>query len=317
MAGLGSVALSLWAALGEGYLADLCRQFPALYLGGILVSIPLLLGVGRSRWALALLLPGLLWNLHLIGPRHRPEAPRPFEAGAEAPTLDLLYFNVLGSNPHRDRLARFVDESGAEVVVVAELRPPLEEALARGLPTYRRLLAEPRDDNFGIGLWATAGAVESGRVVDGRILRWVADDFQYPAVEATLRWGGREARLLGAHLMPPTSPRAARMRAEGIASILDWQAIQGDPTVVIGDLNTGPWGEDFAPLLAAGLRDGARGFGLRATWPARQPPGLRIPLDHVLHDPALRVVDHRVGPSLGSDHLALRVRLAWREAADR
>jgi hypothetical protein len=67
--------------------------------------------------------------------------------------------------------------------------------------------------------------------------------------------------------------------------------------ILLGDLNVTPWSPHFRQLLQQ--------TGL----PAQVPP-LRIPLDHCLVSPAFQVIERRVGPRLGSDHLPLIVTLA-------
>jgi endonuclease/exonuclease/phosphatase (EEP) superfamily protein YafD len=75
----------------------------------------------------------------------------------------------------------------------------------------------------------------------------------------------------------------------------------------VGDLNTTPWGHAFRALvLDSGLRDSSRGFGFQWSWPASFWP-LGIPIDHALVSDGVNVLDRRMGPSIGSDHLPLVV----------
>lgn len=53
-----------------------------------------------------------------------------------------------------------------------------------------------------------------------------------------------------------------------------------------------------------GLQNARAGRGVLPTWPTFLPATfLRIPIDHILVDPRLSVLDYRLGPSIGSDHL--------------
>lgn len=96
-----------------------------------------------------------------------------------------------------------------------------------------------------------------------------------------------------------------------LAWIADWAARQTDPVVVLGDLNATPWSHAFRSLVdEAGLVNSLRGRGLQPSCPA--PLGLLgIPIDHLLHSPALATVERERGPAFGSDHRMLHVRLAW------
>ena len=64
-------------------------------------------------------------------------------------------------------------------------------------------------------------------------------------------------------------------------------------------------------LLAAGeLKNSQRGYGLELTFPSDSSPLVQVSIDHVLHSDGFRVVDRRLGPALGSDHLPVVVDLA-------
>jgi endonuclease/exonuclease/phosphatase (EEP) superfamily protein YafD len=79
--------------------------------------------------------------------------------------------------------------------------------------------------------------------------------------------------------------------------------------LLVGDLNATPWSAPFRALLrGTGMRDARRGRGVHPTWPAGDAL-LRIPIDHVLVSPDVRVDAVRVGAPIGSDHLPLTVDL--------
>jgi endonuclease/exonuclease/phosphatase (EEP) superfamily protein YafD len=96
-------------------------------------------------------------------------------------------------------------------------------------------------------------------------------------------------------------------RNRQLVEIARFLAAQTGPLVLLGDLNTTPWNFYFQRLLAdSGLRSSAEGRGYQASWPGA-PFLLRIPLDHVLLSPELRVVRREIGPDVGSDHLPVIV----------
>jgi endonuclease/exonuclease/phosphatase (EEP) superfamily protein YafD len=81
--------------------------------------------------------------------------------------------------------------------------------------------------------------------------------------------------------------------------------------MVLGDLNTTSWSPYFRDLVAdSGLLDSRRGFGVEPSWPSFGLPLLRIPIDHGLVSPAVSVLDRRIGPAAGSDHLPLVIDFA-------
>lgn len=75
--------------------------------------------------------------------------------------------------------------------------------------------------------------------------------------------------------------------------------------MLLGDLNTTPWGHAFRWLVTESeLRDTSCGVGFQWSWPASFWPPV-IPIDHALVSEDVRVLDRRMGPSIGSDHLPL------------
>jgi endonuclease/exonuclease/phosphatase family metal-dependent hydrolase len=89
--------------------------------------------------------------------------------------------------------------------------------------------------------------------------------------------------------------------------------------VVLGDLNVTQFSPRWDELLEDGkLSDTRRGRGLMGSWRVQipklgwKPPLPRRPLDHVLLGDDLVVVDRRLGPDLGSDHLPVVADVGWR-----
>ena len=80
--------------------------------------------------------------------------------------------------------------------------------------------------------------------------------------------------------------------------------------LVVGDFNATPWSAPFRNLVAtADLENSQRGFGLQPSFPTTSSLLLRVPIDHLVHSPALEVTDRQLGPALGSDHFPLVVDL--------
>lgn len=73
------------------------------------------------------------------------------------------------------------------------------------------------------------------------------------------------------------------------------------PAIVAGDFNF--WG----PGVVASLRDGWRRTVRGRTWPAHRP---HSQIDHILVNDAVKCIEAEVLPAFGSDHRAVRARLA-------
>ena len=154
--------------------------------------------------------------------------------------------------------------------------------------------------------FASAGAA-------GLVAVAVAGAFLLPALAAELALAGRRIAVLAVHTLPPVGSDRAERRDAQLARTAAWvreQRAAGLVPVVVGDLNASPFSAAFRGLLAAGLVDSQRGFGLQASWPVGHPVP-PIAIDHCLHDPALVTTARALGPALGSDHLPVRIDLAW------
>ena len=109
-------------------------------------------------------------------------------------------------------------------------------------------------------------------------------------------------RLLATHLLCPCSPRGYRGQQRQIDDIIRIVGEGPEPVLMIGDLNATPWSRPWARLVeATGLRGAP---GLVATWPSLLRP-VGIPIDHVLGNGGIQVVEAWAGPDVGSDHRPL------------
>ncbi|MDP8924522.1 MAG: endonuclease/exonuclease/phosphatase family protein, partial [Chloroflexota bacterium] len=128
----------------------------------------------------------------------------------------------------------------------------------------------------------------------------------------------RSRRHIGPIVLPAsfhTERRLAEVRR--LCEMID--SIEG-PLLVMGDFNFTERSEDYA-LVARRLTDAYRvaGRGLGHTFPAWLTFAGRLPtpfpsvrLDHVWHSEHFRTVNARLGPTAGSDHHPVIVRLARR-----
>ncbi|HEY8377711.1 MAG TPA: endonuclease/exonuclease/phosphatase family protein, partial [Nannocystis sp.] len=281
---------------------DLASHFRAHYAALAALALVLAAALRLRRWAL---LAGLLLAAELtqVAPlwfgRAEPAGPA---------VLRLLHFNLLSQNPHKDDVVAWIAATGADLVLALEVDPAWAEALAR-VPGYDVLEVVPRRDNFGIALLVRHDRRDM-------VSETSQDDLLHgiPALVAELSIDGRTIALLGVHPPPPIDAGHAAARDFALRAVGEWVQARrrgGAVPIVLGDLNATPWSAPLRRLLAdTGLVDSQRGFGLQPSWPAS---GLfpRIAIDHCLHDRALTTVARALGPALGSDHLPLRVDLAW------
>lgn len=251
----------------------------------------------RWRWAVfsgtatainALLVLALFW------PAHQPTP-------TSGQRLRLVVMNVHTANPRTELVLDFLQKADANVVLLMEVDQRWMDALASLSNRYPEIIAEARSDNFGIALLNRIASTNSAVIYLG--------EAEVPTISTTLLVSGQPVTLLGTHPLPPGSAEYARLRNDQLQQIAAAVQKSSSPTILFGDLNVTPWSPYFRELLrASGLRNTSQGRGLYGSWPASLPAG-RIPLDHCLVSPSIRVVDKQLGPQVGSDHLPVVIDL--------
>lgn len=291
---------TLLSYLGDRHhVLELLTHFRLQYLGASLVSgaaLMLLGGKGRRRiWILPVLLLAALNGLPLI-PYYVPVKPVETVSGA---SIRVLNANVLISNTQYERLAQLIQREAPDLVALEEVDATwltvLEPSLYHIYP-YRKLV--PLDSPFGIALYSKlplSGVQVKffGKAYRGRL---------FPSILAQVQYGKQKTfSVLATHPLPPKS--GFEVRNSQLADIAAQRSGFGKDLVVVGDLNISQWSPYFSRFIGAtGLRDSQRGFGVQPSWPANAPL-LRVPIDHVLVSPGIAVINRRLGPDIGSDHL--------------
>ncbi|PCC74444.1 hypothetical protein NAEX_07540 [Nannocystis exedens] len=300
---VGTCLFSLAGHLGAlDWRLDLASHFRPWYAVAAALALVLAAALRRRRLAVAaaLLLLAELWQVAPLW------LARPLAAGE--PALRLVHFNGLSSNPRKAEAVAWLAGTAADVVVVQEVDADWAAALA-AMPDHVALESVLRADNFGMTLLVRHG-------FEDMVVRTWREDLVpgIPTLAAELAVAGRRIALLAVHTLPPVSRDYAERRDAQLARAAAWAREQrgaGRLPVIVGDLNTSPFSAPLRRLLTdGGLVDSQRGFGLQASWPVG-PVFPRIAIDHCLHDPALVTAARALGPALGSDHLAVRVDLAW------
>jgi endonuclease/exonuclease/phosphatase family metal-dependent hydrolase len=248
-------------------------------------------------------------------------AARPDAAAAGGGALDVVSYNVLfrGGSP-RATLAVLRAEH-ADVLCLQEVTPAWRARLDAALGAeYPHSTARPHAGTHGLAIYSR---FPIDAVAD-------LDDDAGRAIARCVRVRGRPAALIvcDVHLASPAAlfrePLAlvSGFEANAARRLRQWRALRAlvrerypgiRHLVVAGDLNTLP--ED--PLYEEARRDlvdawAEAGSGPAATFPAGVPfpPRPVVRLDYVLASPSLAAREARVVAGGGSDHRAVRARLA-------
>ncbi len=270
------------------WLIDLAAHWQLLY-APLWLALCLLCAFRSRRWLLLApfaLLP--LWSASARLPGS--------DGGASA--LVVVAANVHAGNRDPAPLLAWLRAHPADVVVMSELTPEYAQALSHALGDdyrYRELL--PRQSPFGIGIVSRLPLRNAALIND-------ADGVQ--TLLADIDIGGRTARIVAAHPMPPLAPEWHGKRDAMLSSIANQTGQQ--PLIVAGDLNATPWSSALIGLEHHAL---LRTTGLAPTWPRSGRGAIGIPIDHVLASGHWRRGASSRGPDIGSDHLPIRVALHW------
>jgi endonuclease/exonuclease/phosphatase (EEP) superfamily protein YafD len=279
-------ALSKDAVGRFAWLADLAAHWQWLFLAGFALGLVAACFVARRYLFLALLLP-LPWVT---------ASPR-LPGGTNGVTLTVASANVHVSTTQVGPLAGWLALEDPEVVVLLEVSRALGPQLV-SLQRYPHQVVHADDSPFGI-------AVLSKWPLTNAAVKHDSDGIRH--IEADVLQGEQRIQLLAFHPMPPLSSHFHAARNQALQRFATQLQASGRPALLVGDLNATPWSSAFAGLEALGFR---RATGLRPTWPTGGQGLWGIPIDHVLASKHWHLVQHHLGPDLGSDHLPTVVRLA-------
>lgn len=301
---LAGVSLATLAAMGSRqlWILDLATHCRVQYVLAALLTAGWY--VRKRSWPqVALALVVALANGWLVLPLYQ-SAPRKPDPDRLGRPLSLLYLNVLTRNRSYAEVLELVEKEDPDLLALIEVNDTWLSELSPLETRFPFRIAFPRDDNFGMAMFS--------RMEPRAFERVDLAGLSLPSIHARLAWQGRELNVFLAHLLPPSGPNYARGHRLSVAALVQRAGKLREDLVVLGDLNTTPWGETHRILVESlGLRNGRLSRGVQPTWPTWIPP-FWIPIDHCLVGAGIEVLEHRVAGHVGSDHFPLSVRLAPR-----
>lgn len=275
-------------------ITDIPSHFTLHYIIGtaFLMALSLLLRAHRYVFAAqaAIILVCTLTLLPYLKPAQSAPAP--------AKTFKILQANTLYLNKAPRALEELIAAEKPDIIALSEVNAAFAEMLAGLSADYPYQHIEPRDkDARGLALLS--------RHAPSKIETVHFADVHIPAHIARLSVHGTEVFLASVH--PRTPLHSLRLRDADLAGMAETfadVAASKTPLIIAGDFNATPYCPALKKLIRRlDLRDARRGYGLQQTWPVWLPAPLRIPIDHVLVGPDIAVIDFRIGPPVGSDHL--------------
>jgi endonuclease/exonuclease/phosphatase (EEP) superfamily protein YafD len=225
-------------------------------------------------------------------------------APTEGATLTVMTFNLNAFNTARAATVEAIRAAHADVVVVQEATSGWPRALEALRRDYRYVA--PAD------VAASRGMMIFSRLPIAQFQQRQPISEYYPYLAATLQLPSGPVALLSIH--PPRPLRLGESIDRDIyfARVAQHVRSLDGPVIVAGDFTATPWSRPYAELVrGTGL---TKAWSLRpwlSTWPSWLPT-FGIPIDHILANGDLAIVDVRLGDSGGSDHFpviaTLRVR---------
>lgn len=296
-----SVLLAIVTALSWGarwhWALDLLSHFPVQIAAAALVLLTILLVL--RQWKAAIL-PALLVAVSVaqLVPLYLPVR-QPSYSGQ---VIHAVSANVLRSNQEYRKFIEYIRASRPDFFLALEVDEIWLTELAPLYEDYPYHISHPGLGAFGIGLFSRV-PIEDGEIIESAVAG-------VPMIRATLVFGDRPLRFVGAHPLPPMKQSTAAMRNGQLVEVAAVTAPLPNPKLLLGDLNVTSWSPHFTDLLKrSGLRDGRTGFGIQPTWPDL--PGIagltQIPIDHTLVSDDVEVIARRVGRDVGSDHLPVEI----------
>ena len=234
-----------------------------------------------------------------------PTGSEPPSADSPSTTLRILQANILTSNTNAPALLDLIARENPDVIVLQETGIRWQHELAPLTNAYSLFAVKPREDNFGAAIYCKP-AFSSAEIL------LLNDREQAPSTRAQITANGKTLTVIGTH---PLMPYCKYTWVGRNAYTLDLARLLSEtegPRVVTGDFNNTPWAFHLKRFMAiSGLRNSAQGRLPQPTWPSFLPAIARIPIDHCFHSPDVRIIDRRVGPGIGSDHMPLIIDIAF------
>lgn len=293
---VGTLATVLGFFGSTWWLFDYASNFRA-HIAVVLLLVSLGYSLVYSKTTGLLFLAIAIVNGLVILPLYL-ENPRPAAGDNE---LTVVSFNVGLRSSIRDSTFRWLDTVDADVVVLVAATDDWLDDSERLAP-YIVQSELPIDRTFGITVLSRAD-------LETEVLRVTQIRDMVVRVEAAI--GSQPVVIYAIQSRTSSNENDATLRNSYFQEVTRLVNRETDPTVVVGDFQSGPWSHTFRSLMSdADLVNSMTGYGVQTTWPADRWAFFRLPFDHLVHTEELTTVDRYLGPTFGVEHRPIVVKLA-------
>jgi endonuclease/exonuclease/phosphatase (EEP) superfamily protein YafD len=275
------------------------------HIAAALLGIMLLHLVARAWWRAILFLAVAAASIGqgglLLYRQHEARAAVMAQPGQ--PLLRMLTFNLLQSNMGSGRrIASFIENSGADIVLIMEAGPikPFAVEIARTYPYRTECTGRGACDVF---------LLSKTPLIDPQV-RSMSRIWDNRLIVAGTVIGGQEITVVGAHMTKPYFDDFAEDEAFVMGSIISRRE---GPLVLAGDFNAAAWSYNIDRLARAQKLVPPPYYP--ATWPVRLGP-FGVPIDNMWTRGPLYISSIEALPdAMGSNHRGLMAELSLAASA--
>lgn len=303
-----SCILTLAGFLSQyGWWFDLASHFRLQYLAIQILCIVLCVFQKRKKLLLIITIFALI-NFSLIIPYYFPtkNPPAPFNKGglgknADGKPIKILLINVNSPNTNYRAVGNYIQRISPDILALEEINDRWIAELLPILRSYPHFKEVSQENNFGLGLYSKIP-------LEDMQVKYFASDL-IPSLVGKITLDGQMVSLIFTHPMPPGTLEHYHWHNTQLEQIGLLKPSLEKNIILIGDLNATSWSYPFQKLKKdLELKDSRQGFGLQTSWPSFLPYA-GITIDHCLVSKNLKILERKVGPSVGSDHLPVFIRL--------
>lgn len=277
----------------ENIIIELLSHFSLQYLfAGILSFIFVLFIFGFKTPLIIIPIITILINFTSIFP-YLPMG----NSSAEKPDLKILQANVLKYNKITTPLKNKIEAEDPDIIIIDELTLKWGESLEYLKEKYPYQVVRAQDGSWGMGIYSK---YELSNIDDSGL----SDLYSINTIICDVKYNDKSLKIISIHPPPPMKPEFIKLRNQHFDNIIKITKDYNNPLIVIGDMNVTMYNPAFKRMLKQGnLQTSRLNRGIKGSWPVKYPSFMRIPIDHLLYNKRIQVLDFKLGKDIKSDHL--------------
>lgn len=304
VAGAGFGFSILIAVAPVWWLFDLFSHFSIQYVLAGFLLLPVLLWLKKYLVA-GLATIAIVIHSFAIWPYLQANVPSMNVQAVEhsATGMKVLFGNVYYKSTNIDSVEALIKKNNPDVMIFAELNYDNYDELVRRMGgVYKYHDFRDGDGAYDMSFFSKEDPLPEVMYFSNNNPSWWL----------TFEAGGQKMRILGIHPHSPTSKSTTEERNVHLANALAFVSESPDPVMVIGDFNISQFSKTFQNLIEKNnLIDTQEEFGLQPSWHAQMPSLFRIPIDQVLVNDKVVVLDRYVSDFDASDHFPVVAVVDW------